>query len=209
MDVYLASGNAHKFEEFVEMVMKACLCINFHSAMAVNGMPDVEETGLTLEENARLKADALAAKLHPGTWVLADDSGLIVDALDGAPGIHSARFAGPGGNAVANNIKLLKGLRGIPIDQRTAHFSCVLCFLEVGGEAHIFKGICEGHILTHPTGTYGFGYDPLFRPLGYNKSFAELGSAKKHALSHRARAVKDWATFINARAVGDQPAAGS
>jgi XTP/dITP diphosphohydrolase len=196
MDVFLASGNPHKFEEFVEMVMKARLRINFHSAMAVNGMPDVEESGDTLEENARIKADALAGKLNNGAWVLADDSGLIVDALDGAPGVHSARFAGPGGNAVANNIKLLKELRGLPMDKRTARFSCVLYFLQVGGEGRFFKGICEGHILAAPAGAYGFGYDPLFRPLGYNKSFAELGSAKKHALSHRARAVKEWAEFV-------------
>jgi XTP/dITP diphosphohydrolase len=196
MDVFLASGNNHKFEEFVEMIMKARLQINFYSAMAVDGMPEVEESGHTLEENAKIKGDALAAKLNKGAWVLADDSGLIVDALDGAPGVHSARFAGPGGNAVANNIKLLKELRGVPVDRRTARFSCVLYFLQVGGEGRLFKGTCEGHILTAPSGTYGFGYDPLFRPIGYTKSFAELGSAKKHALSHRARAVREWIEFL-------------
>lgn len=196
MDVFLASGNNHKFNEFVEMIMKARLQINFHSAMAVDGMPDVDESGDTLEDNAKIKGDALANRLNKGAWVLADDSGLIVDALDGAPGVHSARYAGPGGNAVANNIKLLKELKGIPMEQRTARFSCVLYFLQVGGEGRLFTGSCEGHILTAPTGIYGFGYDPLFRPLGYTKSFAELGSAKKHALSHRARAVKDWAEFV-------------
>lgn len=178
------------------MVMKARLQINFHSAMAVNGMPDVEESGDTLEENARIKADALAGKLNKGAWVLSDDSGLIVDALDGAPGVHSSRFAGPGGNAVANNIKLLKEMRGVPMEKRTARFSCVLCFLQVGGEVRTFKGTCEGHILTAPAGDYGFGYDPLFQPLGYTQSFAELGSAKKHALSHRARAVTEWTAFV-------------
>lgn len=198
MDVFLASGNPHKFEEFVEMVMKARLQLNFHSAAAVDGMPEVEESGDTLEKNARIKGDALAGKLNQEAWVLADDSGLIVDALDGAPGVHSARFAGPGGNAVANNIKLLKELRGIPMDKRTARFSCVLYFRQVGGEGRLFRGSCEGHILTHPMGTHGFGYDPLFQPLGYNESFAELGSARKHALSHRARAVKEWAEYVRA-----------
>lgn len=196
MDVYLASGNRHKYEEFVPMVMKARLRINFHSAEALEGMPDVEESGDTLEENARIKADALAARAPGGSWILADDSGLLVDALAGAPGVHSSRYAGPGGNAVANNIKLLQQLRGVPLKDRTARFACVLYFLEKGGSGHVFRGTCEGHIMEAPSGSHGFGYDPLFRPLGYTRTFAELGSAKKHALSHRGRAVEAWAAFV-------------
>jgi XTP/dITP diphosphohydrolase len=196
MDVYLASGNEHKHEEFVAMIFKAGLRIKFHSAAAVGGMPEVEESGNTFEANARIKAEALGSLLPDGAWALADDSGLIVDALDGAPGVHSSRYAGPGGNAAANNIKLLKELKGIPIEERTARFKCVLCYQQKGGTLNYFSGACEGHILLAPTGLMGFGYDPLFRPLGYTKSFAELGSAKKNLLSHRARAIAEWAKFL-------------
>lgn len=209
MDVYLASGNAHKFEEFVTMVMKARLKLNFQSATAIGGMPEVEESGRTFEENARIKADALAQCLPSGAWALADDSGLIVDALAGQPGVHSARYAGPGGNAAANNIKLLHELRGVPMGQRTARFQCVLCFEQKGGEARLFSGSCEGHIQLAPSGTMGFGYDPLFRPLGYNRSFAELGSAQKNLLSHRARAVAEWIKFLKGREPGAPPHAGT
>lgn len=196
MEVYLASSNRHKFEEFVELVMKARLAINLNTPAAVGGMPAVEESGDTLEENARIKAEALAAKVEHGAWVLADDSGLLVDALDGAPGVYSARYAGPGQNTIANNLKLLQELRVVPAEKRTARFSCVLAFHQVGGETHLFKGSCEGHILNAPRGHHGFGYDPLFQPVGYTKSFAELGSAKKQSLSHRALAFKEWAAFM-------------
>jgi len=196
MEIYLASGNRHKFEEFVELVMKARLAINFNSAQAVDGMPEVEESGATLEENATIKAKALAARIEYGGWILADDSGLLVDALDGAPGVHSARYAGPGQNAIANNLKLLTELKGVPMEKRTARFSCVLAFHQVGGETQLFSGSCEGHILTAPIGRFGFGYDPLFQPLGYRQSFAQLGSAKKQSLSHRAIAFKAWATYL-------------
>lgn len=192
MDVYLASGNPHKFREFAEMLLTARIPVNFYSAEAVDGMPEVEESGETLEENAGLKARALLERVPSGSWVLADDSGLLVDALGGAPGVHSARYAGPAGNAMANNLKLLKALRDVPMERRTARFSCVLCFTGGNGETAWFKGACEGHILEAPAGTEGFGYDPLFRPLGYTRSFAELSSAQKNALSHRARAVAEW-----------------
>lgn len=196
MDICLASGNTHKFEEFVQMVIQHRLEVNFHSADYIGGMPEVAETGSTFEENARIKAEALVRKAPPGCWILADDSGLMVDALDGAPGVHSARYAGPAGNAAANNIKLLTALKGFPDDKRTARFRCVLCFLNTEGECHLFRGDCEGHILAIPSGKEGFGYDPLFVPQGYQKSFADLGSAIKNTLSHRGRAVAAWAAFL-------------
>lgn len=196
MDVYLASGNHHKFEEFAEMVLKSRLPLRFLEASEVGGMPAVEESGETLEANAQIKAEALLEQVPEGSWVLADDSGLLVDALDGAPGVHSARYAGPGGNTAANNIKLLQALKGVPPSDRSARFACVLYFVRRGEAGRFFKGTCEGSILERPSGGNGFGYDPLFRPVGYNKSFAELNSAVKHALSHRGAAVADWLKFV-------------
>jgi XTP/dITP diphosphohydrolase len=200
MDIYLASGNAHKFEEFKQLIHKNRLSVNLLNARDAGGMPDVEESGSTLEANARIKGDALLPAVPDGAWVLSDDSGLLVDALDGAPGVHSARYAGPGGNTTANNIKLLHELKGVPIEHRTARFSCVLYFVRVGEKGQFFVGNCEGHIMTAPSGLRGFGYDPLFRPLGYNRTFADLGSAIKNNLSHRALAVKEWAAYLKSMA---------
>ncbi|NDV62734.1 RdgB/HAM1 family non-canonical purine NTP pyrophosphatase [Puniceicoccales bacterium CK1056] len=196
MDIFLASGNPHKFEEFVAILPQDGLKINFHSAEVFGGMPEVEETGSVFEENARIKAEALEELLPLDAWALADDSGLMVDALNGQPGVHSSRYAGPACNAVANNIKLLNELRGVPGEERTARFKCVLCFKQKGGPCHFFSGSCEGHILLAPTGEMGFGYDPLFQPLGYDKSFAELGSAQKNSLSHRGQAISEWVKFL-------------
>lgn len=196
MDVYLATGNQHKCEEFVEMIHKFQIPVNLKSANEAGGMPEVDESGDTLQANARLKGEALLKQVPEGAWVLADDTGLLVDALDGAPGVHSSRFAGPGGNAVANNIKLLQVLKGIPLQKRTARFSCVLFFAQAGKEGLFFEGTCEGHIMTAPSGLRGFGYDPLFQPLGYNKTFADLGSTVKNNLSHRGRAVAIWARHV-------------
>jgi XTP/dITP diphosphohydrolase len=197
MDVYLASGNQHKFEEMVTLIHKHRLEINFMSALEAGGMPDVDESGSTLDENALLKAKALLGIVPRGSWVLSDDSGLLVDALDGAPGVHSSRYAGPGGNATANNIKLLQELKGVEMSLRTARFSCTLCFCQAGSEVMYFRGNCEGHIMKAPSGLQGFGYDPLFQPMGYNRTFADLGSAIKNILSHRAIAVGEWAAYLN------------
>lgn len=196
MDVFLASGNSHKFEEFISIVLKLGLKLNLYSADYIGGMPEVEETGSTFEENARIKAEALAKRSAYNSWILSDDSGLMVDALDGRPGVQSARYAGPGANDLANNIKLLGELKGLDGDNRTARFRSVLCFLQVGGECLYFSGDCEGRILTSPSGDQGFGYDPLFLPNGYDKSFAELGSAVKNAISHRGRAVASWIEYL-------------
>ncbi len=196
MEVYLASGNQHKLEEFIEMARELELKISMKSANDAGGMPDVDENGSTFAENAQIKVEALVEKVPEGAWVLADDSGLIVDALNGEPGVHSARFAGPSANATANNIKLLHLLHGVPEDERTARFSCSLCFMKRGAETRIFSGKCEGHIMISPSGEEGFGYDPLFRPIGFDETFADLGSAVKNSLSHRGRAVADWADHV-------------
>ena len=146
----------------------------------------VEETGSTFAENARIKARAVAAR-HPGAWVLADDSGLVVDALGGAPGVRSARYAGRDGDTPANNALLLKNLAGVA--DRRAHFACALAFIAPDGAERLFEGRCEGRIAEAPSGAGGFGYDPLFIPDGHNRSFAELAPAEKNAISHRGRAL--------------------
>jgi XTP/dITP diphosphohydrolase len=160
-------------------------------------MPHVVEDGATFAENAAIKARALRSAAPPDAWIVSDDSGLEVDALGGAPGIYSARYAGEQASDAENVDKLLHALRGIEPAQRTARFRCVLCLSDPDGDVHSFEGACEGHIAEAPKGASGFGYDPVFVPLGYEASFAELGEAVKAELSHRARAVKALRQFLD------------
>lgn len=189
----IATGNAHKVEEF-ELLLQG---LNFEvvSANACGGMPQVEENGSTFAANAQLKAEALRAQAPAGSWVLADDSGLEVDALDGAPGIYSARYAGAQASDRANVDKLLAALQDVPHSERGARFRCVLCLIDHEGYMTHYDGTCEGRIDTEVHGDGGFGYDPIFIPEGYNKSFAQLGDAVKGELSHRGKAVQ-WMRSI-------------
>lgn len=196
MEVYLASGNGHKLEEFRSLMNGMSSHLKLHSPATIGGMPEVEETGEHFLDNALLKARALAAKAPPGSWVLADDSGLEVDALGGAPGVRSARYACESANTEANNEKLLRELEGVPEGKRTARFVCVLVLCPVSGEAFSFEGRCEGRIGDRAAGRYGFGYDPLFRPAGQRKSFAELGGEVKHQFSHRSKALRCLVAFL-------------
>ena len=145
-----------------------------------------EETAETFSGNALIKARAVAAR-HPGAWVLADDSGLEVDALGGAPGVYSSRYAGRDGDTPANNALLLENLAGV-VDRR-AHFTCVIALMAPDGSEHLFEGRCDGRIAEEPSGVGGFGYDPLFIPVGHDKSFAALSAEEKNAISHRGRAL--------------------
>lgn len=190
--IYLASGNAHKAAEFVALVADSGLVLAIVSARAVGGMPAVAEDTGTFVGNARKKAQALKARLPTDAWVLADDSGLCVDALDGHPGVESAYYAGPAGDAKANLAKLVAVMRDVPEEQRGAHFTCVLLVLDGTGGEWVFEGVTRGRLLREPRGGAGFGYDPLFVPEGHERSFAELGEAVKNGISHRARA---WALF--------------
>lgn len=149
-------------------------------------LPTVEETGTTFLENATLKAVQISEQV-PGL-ILSDDSGLEVDALDGAPGVYSSRYSGDDGNDSANNTKLLKELDGIT--GRSARFRCVMVLAEAGEVLAHFDGAVEGDIIHELQGEGGFGYDPLFVPEGFDKSFAELGEEVKNGLSHRARAMQ-------------------
>ncbi|MGN0852696.1 MAG: RdgB/HAM1 family non-canonical purine NTP pyrophosphatase [Kiritimatiellia bacterium] len=145
-----------------------------------------EETEKTFAGNALIKARAVAGR-NVGAWVLADDSGLEVDALGGAPGVRSARYAGENGNTSANNALLLKNLRGV--SDRAARFSCAIALIDPQGVEHVVEGRCSGRIQEAPTGAGGFGYDPLFVPEGFDRSFAELAPEEKNSISHRGRAL--------------------
>lgn len=198
---YLASGNAHKVAELETLARASALDVAILSARAVGGMPPVVEDAGTFVGNARKKAVALRAKLPagPGTWALADDSGLCVDALDGHPGVESAYYAGPQGDAAANLRKLTEVMRDVPESRRGAQFHCVLFAVGPAGEEKIFEGVCPGRLVHEPRGGAGFGYDPLFVPEGSTLSFAELGDTEKNRLSHRARAWAKLAEWVRKR----------
>jgi len=151
--------------------------------------PEPDETGATFEENARIKASEFAKAL--GEWVLADDSGLAVDALGGAPGVLSARFAGTHGDDDANNTKLMESLTHVPPDRRGAAFVCRLAIADPSGKIRLeAAGNCRGRIVDDIRGSGGFGYDPLFLIPEYHKTFGELPAIVKHQLSHRCRAFE-------------------
>lgn len=181
----LATRNRHKLEE-----LRALLARDGIPPERVAALPDgppVEEDGSTFEENAVKKA--VSAALGTGCWALADDSGLEVESLGGEPGVRSARYAGDGAGDARNNAKLLETLSGgLP---RRARFRCVLALCRPDGTFRTVSGSCEGGILDAPRGEQGFGYDPLFLPDGFDRSFAELEPGEKNRISHRARA---WAT---------------
>lgn len=182
MKLLIATRNAHKLAEIREMLPGVEL-------VGTDGRPDVpdpEETGNVFEANAAIKAEAWLAAT--GLPALADDSGLEVDALNGAPGIHSARYAGVHGDSAANNAKLLRELEGVPTGKRTARFVCALALALPGQPVRTLRAACEGRIITEGQGTNGFGYDPLFIPEGYTESFGVLPAEVKATLSHRARA---------------------
>ncbi|MDF9827615.1 XTP/dITP diphosphohydrolase [Ereboglobus sp. PH5-10] len=204
MKLYFASGNAHKAREFQALVDAGELrgAVEIVSARAVGGMPRVEEDTGAFIGNARKKARALREKLRAlspdaGAWVLADDSGLCVDALGGAPGVESAYYAGPQGDSAANLAKLAREMRDVPDEKRGAYFVCVLFLIGPDGVEHVFEGRCPGRLVREPREGGGFGYDPLFAPEGFSRTFSELGDAEKNKLSHRALAWIEMARFLN------------
>lgn len=220
----VATGNRHKVGEIRSILGREYRVWSMHDVL---NPPRLVEEASTFAGNAVAKATQLARYLvgAPGSFqagwgleglrVLADDSGLEVDALGGAPGVHSARFAhldgGGNGNATdaENNAKLMRLLVGVPEERRTARFRCVLALLPLewasaGGEARLgaavlFEGVCEGRIGFEPRGVGGFGYDPLFHPLGEEGSFAELGEEIKNGLSHRYRALARMRSWLGLR----------
>ena len=184
--IVIASNNAGKLREIRDILQPLGFTVVSQREAGIS--IEVEENGETFAENAALQARAVYEALH--CPVIADDSGLLVDALDGAPGVHSHRFAGEGATDADRNAKLLELLGGVPAEKRTARFESVLCYVDAAGETHFFSGTCEGRIGTAPAGENGFGYDPLFLPEGYDCSMAELRLEEKNAISHRGNALK-------------------
>ena len=190
----VCTGNAHKVLELADLLPE------FRLEPLPQGTVLPPEIGRTFLDNARIKAHAGHA-MYPDRWVVADDSGLIVDALDGAPGVHSARFAGEDANDEANVELLLRRLRPYADDDlRTARFACVLVLVSPDGAETHAEGFVEGRIAHEPSGDGGFGYDPVFVPEGHELTFAQLGSQAKAQMSHRARAARELQTRLLAPA---------
>jgi XTP/dITP diphosphohydrolase len=196
MKLHLATGNAHKAAEFSALAADAGLPVAVLSARSAGGLPAVAEDTGTFSGNARKKARALRAVLPADSWVLADDSGLCVDALGGLPGVESAYYAGPQGDSAANLSKLVEAMRDVPAGRRQAYFICVLVLIDPQGNEHAFEGRCAGALRDLPAGGAGFGYDPLFVPAGATRTFAELPESEKNALSHRGRAWAKLAAWL-------------
>ena len=186
MDIVIATHNAKKREELARILAP----LGYH---IVNiPLPDVEETGATFEENAALKA--VSGCRESGLPCIGDDSGLCVDALNGAPGVYSARYAGSHGDDAANIAKLLDLMREVPQEQRTARFVCVICCVFPDGSRVVTQGTCEGAIAREPIGEGGFGYDPVFLPDEFpGFTMARLSALQKDSISHRGRALAQLA----------------
>ena len=192
MKLFVATHNQHKIREISQILP------------GFEIVPDdpegVEENAPDFAGNALIKVRAIAEK-HTGEWCMADDSGLEVKALDGAPGVHSARYAGEPSNTPANNALLLKNLEDVK--DRAARFTCCCALVDPSGEELVVHGHCPGHIAEKAAGVEGFGYDPLFIPNGYDKSFAELSAEEKNAISHRGRALEKVKAIVGDGSVAD------
>ena len=182
MKIVFATNNKHKLDEIRKITQNS---VEILSLSDIDCHDDIPETGVTLEENALMKADYIKSKF--GYDCFADDTGLEVDALNGAPGVYSARYAGEDCNSEDNMDKMLTELSGIT--NRNARFRTVIA-LTLNGENYFFEGIVNGTIIEERRGGEGFGYDPIFVPAGYDKTFAELGDDEKNKISHRAIATK-------------------
>lgn len=189
MTLVFATNNAHKLKEVQEMLPNS---IQLVSLKDINCEEEIEETATTLEGNAALKANFITQKY--GMNCFGDDTGLEVATLKGKPGVYSARYAGEPRNAENNMKKLLSEVVGVK--NRNAQFRTVIC-LNLDGIQYFFEGICKGIILTKKKGTQGFGYDPVFQPTGFKKSFAEMTSEDKNRISHRGLAIEKLVAFLN------------
>jgi len=195
MRIIAATKNKHKIEEIQAITKEFGMDVVSRDDA---GVPDVEvvEDGNTFEENSEKKAREIMELC--GEITIADDSGLMVDALGGAPGVISARFAGEDGNDEKNNEKLLRLLSTVKEEDRTARFVSVITMVYPDGRKIVARGECEGHMIYQPRGDNGFGYDPLFVPAGYDKTFGELSGEVKNQISHRAAALRNLKTLLQA-----------
>lgn len=194
-EIVLATGNPGKVREIQQLLQALEIHVSPQSQF---GVPEADETGLTFVENALIKARNAAD--HSGLAAIADDSGLEVDALKGAPGIYSARFAGVGATDQQNLEKLLAEMQGVPTEQRTARFQCVMVYLRHAADPTpvIAQGTWEGRILESPVGDGGFGYDPVFFVPSHNCSSAQLAPEQKNRLSHRGQALQLLVNLLKA-----------
>ena len=186
MKIVAATGNKHKIEEIESITKKFGMNVITKAEAGVGDL-EVEETGTTFEENSLIKAEAIMKAT--GMPAIADDSGLEADALNGAPGVYSARFSGEGATDESNNAKLLKLMENIPDDERSARFVSVVTLCFPDGTVVAARGECPGTLRRSPRGDGGFGYDPLFVPVGYDKTYAEISAEEKIIISHRAKAL--------------------
>jgi XTP/dITP diphosphohydrolase len=195
MNLLIGTHNKGKLREYRELLAEVSLQVVGLDDIGLHEF-EVEETGDTFEDNARLKA--LAYAQAGGMWALADDSGLMVDALDGRPGLHSARFGQPGMDERDRRLLLLSEMQGVPAEKRTARFVCVIAVAHPNKQTHTATGVCEGRIVLEEDtiGKNGFGYDPVFIPEGYDQTFASLPQAVKHRLSHRGRAIEQMIPIL-------------
>ena len=189
MKLVFATNNLHKLKEVQEMLSNSMEVLSLKD---IGCFEDIEETEITLEGNAKLKADYITKKY--GFDCFADDTGLEVEALDGKPGVYSARYAGEHGNAEKNMEKLLFELKNKL--SRKAKFRTIIA-LNLSNKQYLFEGICNGEILNEKTGVKGFGYDPIFKPSNASCSFAEMSSEEKNIISHRGIAIQELVQFLN------------
>ncbi len=190
--IILATNNPHKVAEIRAILRDAPFEVL--DASAIDSPPKPDETGSTLEENAIIKARAFHEA--SGVWALADDSGLEIDALGGDPGVHSARYAGPGCTFADNNKKVLKLMEGVPEHRRSARFRCVAALVTGPDDTRVFEGSVEGTITEETRGSEGFGYDPIFYSTELGHTFAEVSAEKKNHISHRGRAFRAAGDYL-------------
>jgi XTP/dITP diphosphohydrolase len=191
----LATANASKLAELSRILTDGHIGLGLAGLGEFPGAPEVAETGATFAENALLKARALAA--FTGFAAVADDSGICCDALNGMPGVLSARWSGRHGDDERNLRLLLDQLADVPEERRGAHFTCAAALVLPSGHEHVTEGMLRGRVIRQPRGTNGFGYDPIFLPDGYDQTTAEMPPARKDAISHRGRAFRALAPTIS------------
>ena len=188
-EILIATSNLHKVEEFKKMLEP--LGYTIKSCLDLDEPVEIDETGTTFEENSLIKARTLHEMFH--TAVMADDSGLAVDAMDGAPGVYSARFMGHDTSYTVKNNAIIEAVKGEP---RGAQFVCAIAYVEEDGTEHVFKGVVEGEIAETIIGEHGFGYDPIFYYPPYGTTLANVSDEMKNAVSHRGRALKQCVEYL-------------
>lgn len=193
--IVLATNNENKVREIKHIIEDIDLEILTKKEVGLKSV-EVEETEDTLEGNSLIKANALKARLSDEYIVVADDTGLFVDALNGEPGVNTSRYGGEEHNDEKNNAKLLKNLEGLPMEKRSAKFRTVIAIVEDGKEPAFVEGECKGHIATEKRGDTGFGYDPVFIPENSEKTFSQMTETGKNKVSHRRRAIEELNKYL-------------